>query len=117
MKTRTDSGTNLWAYSRTAQAALLVLGMTCAVPSLYAGGNRKAVEKPKPEYPQLARQLHLHGTVKIEAVIAPSGQVKETNILGGHPVLADAAVRALKEWKFEPGSTETTQVFEFQFNE
>jgi len=98
--------------------AVAMIGMaTCLIaPNLRADGSRKALAKPQPEYPELARKLRLSGAVKIEVVIAPNGQVKETKTLGGHPVLADAAVRALKGWKFEAASGETTEILEFKFD-
>ena len=77
--------------------------------------ERRAIEKPAPQYPQLARQLKLSGTVRIKAVIAPDGQVKQAEVLGGHPVLADAALSALKRWKYAPAKTETPIELQFRF--
>lgn len=41
--------------------------------------------------------MALQGTVKIEALVSPDGTVKETQIKGGHPVLAQAAVNSVRE--------------------
>lgn len=76
---------------------------------------RKVKDQVKPNYPELARRMNLSGAVKIEVLIAPDGKVKRTRVLGGHPVLANAAEDAAKRWKFEPGTKETTQVVEFKF--
>jgi TonB family protein len=54
--------------------------------------------------------------VKLEATISASGQVKNVKILGGHPLLAGAAEDALRRWKYQPGSAETTTIVEFHFN-
>ena len=76
---------------------------------------RKAKTKVYSVYPPLARQMALIGTVRVLAVVAPNGTVKETKVIGGHPILAAAAVDAVKKWKFDPASAETTEPLEFNF--
>ncbi len=78
--------------------------------------KRKVRVKVTPEYPDLARQMNVTGKVKIEAKIAPDGHVEDTRVVGGSPLLVNAALDALKKWRFEPGSKETTEVVEFTFN-
>ena len=73
--------------------------------------------KVAPVYPELARRLSLGGKVKVEAVVAPDGHVKSARAVGGHPVLVQSCVDAMKEWKFEPTPEETTQVIEFEFKQ
>ena len=94
----------------------LLVGMTALAPGAFAQeGGRKVKSKVDPVYPALARQMHIAGTVKVEIVITPAGTVKSTKVLGGHPLLATAAEEAVKKWKFEPGSGETTEVIPFNF--
>lgn len=76
---------------------------------------RRAKTKVQPTYPDLARRMNISGTVKVEVVIAPNGTVKEARVLGGHPVLAGAAVDAAKRWRFEPAPAESTGVIDFKF--
>jgi TonB family protein len=64
----------------------------------------------------LARELHVAGTVKMQVVVTPAGAVKSVTALGGHPLLIESAVDAVKRWKFEPGPTESTTVVEFRFS-
>lgn len=78
-------------------------------------GKRKVKLKVAPEYPDLARHMNVTGKVRIEAVISADGKVTSTKILGGSPLLVNAAVDALKKWKFEPSSKETTETMEFDF--
>jgi TonB family protein len=59
--------------------------------------------------------MHLQGVVKIEAVVRPNGSVKSTRVLGGNPVLTDAAVEAVTKWKFEAGPDETSEVVQLTF--
>jgi len=77
--------------------------------------TRKAKSKVQPMYPDLARRMSITGVVKIQVVVAPNGTIKSTKVVGGHPVLANAAIDALKKWRFEPASDETTGVVEFRF--
>jgi protein TonB len=63
---------------------------------------KAAKEKVQPEYPAMAKQLHLEGTVQVEAHIGSSGTVEEVKPLTGNAVLMNAAVTALKKWKFTP---------------
>jgi TonB family protein len=76
---------------------------------------RRAKSKVQPAYPELARKMNIAGTVKIEVVVAPNGTVKEARVVGGHPVLASAALDAAKKWRFEPAGTESSGVIDFKF--
>jgi protein TonB len=80
-----------------------------------AADNRKALVSPDPEYPEIARRMNISGTVKVELVIAIDGTIKSAKVLGGHPVLADAVQKALKKWKYGPGTSETTLELNFKF--
>jgi TonB family protein len=77
--------------------------------------NRKTKFVIQPEYPELAKKNNISGTARVQALIAADGSVKEVKVLGGSPVLAQAAVDAVKKWKYEPGPTTTTAVLKFDF--
>jgi|SRR5690349_14622538 len=77
--------------------------------------ERKVVSKQAPEYPQIAKQMNLHGAVKIKLWITPQGSVRRSEYIGGHPLLAQAAIEALKDWKYEAVPRETTAVVEVRF--
>lgn len=79
-------------------------------------GRRKIRTKVVPEYPPLARQMNVIGKVKIEATISADGHVINTRVVGGSPLLVNAALAALKQWRFEPGPRDTIEVIEFEFN-
>jgi TonB family protein len=76
---------------------------------------RRAKSKVEPVYPPLARKMNLSGTVKVEIVVAPNGTVKDAKVVGGHPVLANAALEAVRKWRFEPASLETSGIVDFKF--
>jgi TonB family protein len=90
--------------------------LLCAAAASTSGQEaRKAIAKPTPRYPEIAKHLKLVGTVKVEILIGPDGKVKSTNVVGGHPILIDATLVALKEWKYEPAKTETAATLTFEF--
>jgi TonB family protein len=76
---------------------------------------RRVKSKVPPVYPELARKMNITGTVKVEVVVSPNGTIKDARIVGGHPVLANAALEAVKKWRFEPSPAETTGVIDFKF--
>ncbi len=76
---------------------------------------RRAKTKVQPAYPELAKKMQISGTVKIEVVVSPNGTVKEARVVGGHPVLATAALDAAKKWRFDPAASESTGVIDFKF--
>lgn len=100
-------------------AAILVLtaGMTTAQQSVGEEGKRKTKFHVNPQYSDLARRMNLSGKVKVELVIAPDGHVKSSRAIGGHPLLVQSCLEAVRDWKFEPASEETTQIIEFEFKQ
>jgi len=79
--------------------------------------KRKVKSKVVPEYPPLARQMNVTGKVKIETTIAADGHVLSTKVVGGSPLLVNAAMDAIKRWRFEPAPKDTTEVIEFTFGD
>ena len=105
---------------RRIAAALLALSVGVVIPQVLshaqADQNRKIVNKVMPIYPDLARRLQLRGAVKLQAVVAPNGSVKSTQVLGGSPLLASAAVDAVGRWKWTPAPHETKEMIELSFH-
>jgi len=58
--------------------------------------------KSQPEYPAMARQLKIEGTVELDAIVTETGSVEEVNIVSGNPILTKPAAEAVKKWKFSP---------------
>ncbi len=109
--------------SQRVVAGLLVLTSAVIVGTVQVGAQqaqseeiiRRAKSKVQPAYPDLARKMNIAGTVKIEVVVAPNGLVKGARVVGGHPVLATAALDAAKKWRFEPAPAESSGVIDFKF--
>jgi TonB family protein len=79
-------------------------------------GDRKVVSKIAPQYPALARSMHLSGVVKVEAIVSSNGVVKNVSVKGGHPLLVQSATDAVRKWKWEASSHESTEGVEVRFN-
>jgi TonB family protein len=79
--------------------------------------SRKVIQRVAPVCPELARKMHIQGTVKLEAIVKPNGSVRSTRVLGGNPVLVVAAADAVARWKFEAAPNETTEVVQLVFLE
>jgi len=74
----------------------------------------------QPAYPQMARIAHIQGDVTLQAVISKSGVIENLHALNGHPILIQAAMDAVRQWKYkpyilngEPVEVETTVVVKF----
>jgi TonB family protein len=108
----------LWI--RCTAVAICGLLMATAPPSSRAQeeaeSHRKILTKAIPNYPALAHDMHIAGSVKVEAIVAPNGTVKSTAILGGHPVLAQSAVDAVRRCKWESGPHETKEIVVLNFH-
>ena len=81
-----------------------------------AESKRKIVSRVAPVYPALASRMQISGTVRVQAVVAPNGSVRFTQVVGGSPVLAKAAVDAIEKWKWNPAPQETKEVIELNFH-
>ncbi len=93
----------------------LILSLVLLAGVVYAEEERQAVTSPEPDYPEIAKRLSLHGTVKLKLWIAPAGNVTRVEYIGGHPLLAESAISAVKKWTYEKGSKETTQMVFVKF--
>lgn len=58
--------------------------------------------KVNPVYPPLARQARIQGKVLLQAFISKTGDVEDISLISGHPMLAPAAIEAVKQWKYRP---------------
>jgi protein TonB len=69
------------------------------------GGNvqaAKLVRQPKPQYPPLAKQARIQGTVRFQAIIGKDGTIQNLQLMSGHPLLVPSATEAVKQWVYQP---------------
>lgn len=68
------------------------------------GGNvqhARIIKNVPPIYPEDARQAGISGTVRLHAIIAKDGKVKDLELVSGHPLLAQAALDAVRQWTYQ----------------
>lgn len=69
------------------------------------GGNvmqAKAIDRVQPSYPAIARAAHVQGTVVLHAIIAKDGTVQQLQLMSGPPLLVNAAMDAVRQWRYSP---------------
>jgi len=69
------------------------------------GGNVQAamlINRVQPIYPPLARQTRISGTVRLHALISKNGTIEQLEVLSGHPLLQQAALDAVRQWRYRP---------------
>jgi TonB family protein len=95
----------------------ILLWLTLLACSTYASEQRQRAitYSEDPEYPAIAKKMDLHGTVKLKIWIKPDGTVRRIEYVGGHPVLAESALKAVKNWKYSPANQESNIVVELKF--
>ena len=91
---------------------LLLAGSLRAERRVAAPDALKAVvKKTAPDYPPIARQMHVSGKVEVDVTIDSEGNVADVRIVSGNALLTSAVVSAVKKWKFAPFTSngETTR--------
>ena len=77
--------------------------------------QRKVIKTVAPQYPAEFKNQQLGGVVHLSVVIAPDGSVKSVTPISGNRALVDAAIEAVKQWKYEPLNETTTGSVQFDF--
>jgi len=109
------------ARTRVARAGLLVCLIACVSLPLLAqseegAGERKVLTRVEPKYPVTLERLYIGGVVRLQVDIAANGTVEGAQLLGGNPILGQAAIAAVKQWKYAPGTHKTQQVERLEFD-
>jgi periplasmic protein TonB len=60
------------------------------------------IQRVQPEYPALAKQARIQGTVVLRAVISREGTIQDLQVVSGHPLLVQAAINAVRQWRYRP---------------
>jgi TonB family protein len=100
--------------SKTALVCLLALSLS-PLSIRAQSEERKVVKRVQPEYPNILRSKGIGGIVRLEAIINPSGTVKSVRTLGGNAILAEYSERAVKQWVFQSGPTESKAIVALEF--
>ena len=96
-------GVNMNALAPAAPAA--PSAPTANSPAPRSGGQIQAavlIYRKDAEYPKIAKQTGARGTVTLNATIGADGNIKKVKVVSGHPMLTNAAVEAVKQWRYRP---------------
>ena len=99
---------------------VLLAGSTAGlIPQLSAKNkksSREVIHSVKPEYPVIMKSARIGGTVRMNATVLANGTVARVQVLGGNPILAETAAKAVMRWKFALASTQTNEEVVVNFN-
>lgn len=96
------------SYLNTSLAALLLAGVLSRAATARAqDATRKLLKKVPVPYASILRSKRIGGVVLLKAFVKLDGTVRDTEVLGGNPILAESAQKSVMPWKFSPASSET----------
>jgi len=87
---------------------LCVLLLFCGTPAHSQENNaRKVLKKAPVQYPSILKSKGIGGVVRLKVFVKPDGTVRDTEVIGGNPILVESAQKSVMQWKFSPGSSES----------
>lgn len=92
---------------RLLPAIAIALGMILAMPARPTD-VRAVKSRVSPVYPEIAKRMRIDGSVTIEVKVDADGKVTQVKTISGNRVLSVAAEEAVRKWRFEPGSGQST---------
>ena len=106
-----DSDAEIINYVSRTKGAIGYVNIDCptngvkvlAIAQAGASFARQLVTRVEPEYPETLQRLQIGGTVRLMVTISPKGSVEGVQLLGGNPILAEPAIKAVKQWVYSPG--------------
>lgn len=93
-------------------SSLIVIGLAYAIAAQDTNSTPRQVapdvaqalllRRVAPNYPPLARQARIQGTIVLDVIVNKAGDVDHVKLVSGHPMLAPAAIDAVKQWEYRP---------------
>ena len=98
---------------------LILSVLAGVVPAVQAADQavpaRKVRVSVRPEYPEVAKRMVIRGAVQLRVKVSPDGDVRGIEPTGSNPVLVEAAMKAVRKWRYEPMGKETVEPVRFIF--
>lgn len=91
---------NFGTFRGIAAMVALVVASASWIAAQEITTSRKVVKTIAAQYPSVLKRRGIGGTVKLRVMVNPNGTVKDVQVLGGNPILADCAMKAVKQWVF-----------------
>ena len=111
----------MWKWKQTKSVTVLALALVFSFAAVAVAvraqeqsaapevsTKRKVKTRSMPDYPVIAKQMHITGTVVVTATVDASGKVLKAESTSGNKLLSGSAIDAVKQWKFAPGDTTDT---------
>jgi len=89
---------------------------TLTVYQSESDGARKLISRVEPAYPAILLSNHIGGTVRVKVTIASNGTVEDVELIGGNPILGEAAMAAVKKWVYAAGRSRTQAEISIPFD-
>lgn len=90
--------------------------LVCAIGIHSQETNRKILKQVEPEYPRVLKKMEIGGVVRLKVTIKADGSVVSSEVLGGNPILAGEAQKAVAQWKFAAASSSSTAEVKILFD-
>jgi TonB family protein len=98
-------------------AALLLAGLLpWAATAQAQDSGRKIVKKVTVQYPAILKSKGIGGIVRLKVYVKADGSIRDTEVIGGNPILAECAQKAVMQWKFAPANSETNMEISVVFD-
>jgi TonB family protein len=78
--------------------------------------DRALLVRIEPNYPETLKQMQIGGIVRLQVFISAKGSVEDARLLGGNPILGEAAIAAVRKWVYAPASSQTSTEVTLRFN-
>ena len=91
-------------------------GLTPQVSAQNKKPSREVIHSVKPDYPVIMKSARIGGTVRLNATVTANGIVVRIQVLGGNPILAETAAKAVMKWRYALASTQTNEEVVVSFN-
>ncbi len=113
---RRSAWTRMLLLLSIAAVCLLATTRPATSENTEQSSERKLVSRVEPEYPETLRRLYIGGVVKVDVVVSAAGSVESTQLMGGNPILGQAAMKAIKQWKYAPAGAKSRFTVKFEFD-
>jgi TonB family protein len=77
--------------------------------------KRRVVRTSEPDYPKIVKHAHIGGSVRLDVTVLASGDVAKVELLGGNPIFAESATKAVLKWKYAPAASQTKEEVQINF--
>ena len=101
-------GENMTKLNPGRKFLCLLVMLSCMSVGYAQDAKPKIIKKVQVQYPEALREKHIQGVVRLKVFIKPDGSVRDTELLGGNPILAESAQKSVSKWKFSSSNSETT---------